>query len=196
MRCAVQTLAILAHVVLASADSQAEAKVQQWKKTYASHKQAFDAAVDVIDKKVEDLRNAARNRTTWAHHADRLAQDAQTKASDAAKKETDQAVSDYTVALTELQSADPAGGWTDAEKVARQKSDRVDEVQKNADKEAMDSLKKEGNAQKDEVSNNLHKAKAAAKVLLKDRNHLEDAERDAGRSEQEYEGEEEKQDGN
>merc|ERR1719158_2041018 len=99
-------------------------------------------------------------------------------------------MSDFTTALSTLKSTEPTGDVRGAEKVVRQNSTALDLLAKDEDRDARDRLRQRRKAQEDEVRRSYREAHEAVRNMLRDRLHLEKAQRKAGVKEHEYEREE------
>jgi hypothetical protein len=155
-----------------------------------SDKSDLDAAVKKTENAAMDLRIAARNRTVAEAVSLHLAKEVQTQAAQDTSHEKKQATDDFSTALYELKNSAKTGHMDNAARAARQKSNAMDEVDEKEDRAALKELKSRRHARREEVRRSCHEANDAATNLLEDRNHLENAQRRAGMSEKEYEGEE------
>jgi len=220
MRQAVQILSLHALVVFteaasaaqahAQAQAPAQAHAQAQKQTRAQKeerlKEAAQRAQDVVaadrntletaitnlDELVAEVQHAGRNSSQVKSEAKALAHKVQNQASDAHKQDLQQAIDLYEKSLSTLKSTDPTSNWKDAEKSARANAEKVDEVQREEEKDGRQLLHQKRHETSHQVENAWHEADHAARVMLRDRYHLQDAQRRAGTKEREYERDEEK----
>jgi len=206
----VQILSLLALVVFTAADSAAQTHAQAQHETraqkeerlkeasqkaqgvVAADRNKLERAITNLDELVAEVQHAGRNSSQVKSEAKALAHKVQNQASDAHKQERQQAIDLYEKSLSTLKSTDPTGNWKDAEKSARDNAEKVDELQKEEEKDGRQMLHQKRHETSHKVENAWHEADHAARVMLQDRNRLQDAERQAGTKEAEYEGEEEK----
>jgi len=146
----------------------------------------LQAAMNNLNDAVKEQERNSRN----SQHAISLAEDAQSQAAAAHKKETQQAMTDFNKTLFTIQDAQSSANWDDLELAAKQNK-KIDRLQ---DEEERDARERLHDKRKDLVSGKVRQsyreAMDAARNLLKHRQHLQDAQRSAGRSQQTYEKEE------
>jgi len=135
----------------------------------------------------KDYRKAHQNHSDATAFALNLAEDAFHQAAMDASPHKKKAMDDFNNALSTLKSTSPTGNWSGAEKVVMQKSNQVHKVERHETEDAKARLRNKRREQSKQVRQAYDEARGAARTLLKDRDHLENAMRHAGRSENEYE---------
>merc|ERR1719335_761917 len=164
-----------------------EATLSHWQQTVNSDKKTLSAAITNMEGAAKEYRRSSKNHTHAATLSLNLAEETFQQAHSDASTARQHAMSDFNDALSNLKSTSPTGNWQEAEKVVREKSAKVQQVLRQ---EGHDAHKRLSNKRKDassKVYKAFNEAKDAASALLRDRSHLENAMRHAGRSEHEYE---------
>lgn len=172
-----------------------QAKQQEEKQQEEQARNLVNSDKEEVGQAVANLRNAAANfrdanRTQTRALAINLAEEARTQARDATKQKKEQARNDFGKSLSLLEHAAPTGHWKDNEKAARQKSEELDKLDHEEEKDARERLRSQRKSAEDKVRQSYRTAHQAAKHLLKDRNRLMHAQRRAGEKEHVYEKEE------
>lgn len=101
---------------------------------------------------------------------------------------------DFVISLSALRNLKTSNSsiMKDAANNAKQKSEHLDKLQGEEEKDARERLRKHRNAQRDEVRRSYREAHELTRKLLGDRNRLMNAQRRAGEKENMYEREEDR----
>jgi len=185
---------ILALPVLVVVSEAVESEVDQLQQTVDSDKQNVEKAVHDMEHVAAKFRYAARNDTHAIALAKNLAEEARTDAAQAASQGKKQAMHDFVISLSALRNLKTSNSskMKDAANNARQKSEHLDKLQEEEQKDARERLRKHRNAQRDEVRQSYREAHELTRKLLRDRNRLMNAQRRAGEKENMYEREEDR----
>merc|ERR1711998_420069 len=132
-----------------------ESEVDQLQQTVDSDKQNVEKAVHDMEHVAAKFRYAARNDTHAIALAKNLAEEARTDAAQAASQGKKQAMQDFVISLSALRNLKTSNSskMKDAANNARQKSEHLDKLQEEEQKDARERLRKHRNAQREEDRN-------------------------------------------
>jgi hypothetical protein len=156
-----------------------------------SDKEALGSAISGLDAVAQEYMRASQNHSHASALSLNLAERAFSSAHGDARKDQQRAEADFNKALKDLKSASAKGNLSEvetAEKVAKQKAAKVDKLDRQVAENAKRSLRTQRSGESKKVMHAYQKANTAGNKLLKDRNHLEEAMRRSGKSEEDYEG--------